>query len=102
MTMREKMARAMYEAIIAPAKYFSGADVPPEMCAWERWAPGFRARWLTAADAALDALLEPTEGMIEAAAEKVGLDRPEHHGYSDQHLAIVGMAAALRAAKDGK
>ncbi len=55
MSMREKMARAMYES--APHSRWSAVNAPVKMRPEDFFA---------AADAALNAMVEPTEGMYEA------------------------------------
>lgn len=102
--MREKMARAMYHAVIVRSRYviLDAKDVTLTVHAWELQSQALHDDWLAAVDAGLDALMEPTEEMVEAAAEVIGNDRPEHHGFSDQHLAIVGHDSMIRAAKEGK
>lgn len=68
MTMREKIARAMAtERGIHPDAYHMGH--PEKLQEWRLWLPYV--------DVALDALMEPTEGMMEAALNKLDYDRDE-------------------------
>ena len=85
MTMREKMARAMYgRKTVMPNGEMHLMKKKP----WEQLHSSTRARYLYDADAALDALLEPTEGMHDAARwNEEGLEK---------------YMAAIRAAKEGK
>lgn len=78
-SMREKMARALCarSAELNRKATPNAAHVEPTGLAWRLY--------LTYADAALDALLEPTEGMQRAAAEVLYDYGPEAYlaGYSD-------------------
>ena len=82
MTMREKMARAMHDRMNARF----GTD-----SVWDSAEQSVKDKFLDYADAALDALMEPTEGMIMASG--------------DWQLAVSitdTWAAMIRAAKEGK
>jgi len=63
MTMREKMARAMYDADAALKGEMHLMKKKP----WEQLHSSTRARYLYDADAALDALYEATKGMYDEA-----------------------------------
>jgi len=71
--MREKMARAIYENL--QSRSFS--MIHP----WETREGAYRETFVVAADAALDVLMEPTEGMVNAALEPaaVATCRPGIH-----------------------
>lgn len=75
--MREKIARALYEA--TPFNLTEGP--------YERQSDLYKRNCLLLADAALYALMEPTEGMRNAA-----------HSLADIH----GYKILIQAAKDGK
>lgn len=65
MTMREKIARAMYHAMILRSPYviLDAKDVTLTAHAWEHQSDKLRADWLAVTDSCLDALLEPTHEM---------------------------------------
>lgn len=95
MTMREKMARAIHDTV--PRHFPRDVAVRP----WEDEPPRVREPLLAVADAVLDALLEPTEGMIEFGidAAKTAADHYERISSSAIKTAFQAM---IQAAKDGK
>lgn len=86
--MREKIARAMYERIMVRVSHGARSQVDD---VWVNQKPEYQADWLAAADAALDALLEPTEGMRSAAKFDYGHDAP-----------CGAWESMVRAAREGK
>lgn len=60
MTMKEKMARALFEY-----------QVNEDIVTWETLNPVMKRSWLRGMDAILDAMSEPTEVMIDAAEEHI-------------------------------
>lgn len=83
MTMREKMARAMYEADRGPH----------QTPMWEHIASSIRDRYYGYVNAALDVQMEPSEGVLDAM--RVG------DGKGLLTLPTV-FCAAIQAIKDGK
>ena len=83
MNMREKLARALLA-------WEYGHDVGGEM--EDFWWDRHGERYLDMADAALDALMEPTAGMLMDGAV-------EYVKHSDAGRAFISM---IRAAKEGK
>lgn len=88
MTMREKIAKSIYERR-------NGHGAKP----WAHQSQAHRDPYLSDADAVLDALIEPTEGMIEAVED--------HHYMGDRECPTCGggkpaFQAMVRAAKEGK
>lgn len=83
MIMREKIARALL-----------AYDLPMKV-GWNSIQEEVRQEYLDRADAALDALMKPTEGMIDATYEidPYWSDGPDHKSV---------FIASIRAAKDGK
>lgn len=84
------MAMTMRERIAAAAGGFKGERM------WRASPESVREAYLLAADAVLAELETPTDGMIEAGVDAL----PSHRLDADEVFAIV--AAAIRAAKDGK
>lgn len=66
MTMREKIARAFYEQR-------SRFTIQPNRRTYDELDDVQRAQLLASADAVLDAIREPTESMVAAAAETPGM-----------------------------
>ena len=95
--MREKMAREMYHRMIERSSYviLGAQDAARSMHAWEHQSAKLHEDWFAAADAALDALLEPTEGMI-AAYDKTPWPHDDGPEMPDAYQNMI------RAAKDGK
>lgn len=79
-SMREKIARSLYEA--TPFKETEGG--------YDRQSPAYQRMCLLLADAVLDALMAPTEGMVEAMDEHSGTIAPE-----------CAYQAGIQAARDG-
>lgn len=94
MNMREQMAKAAFErmmkimAELYPAGALGGVIVDER---WETTSAKTRENWLLAQDAALDAMLHPTEEMIDAGVYAMGRNNLRD-----------GWDAIIRAARDGK
>jgi hypothetical protein len=88
MTMREKMARAMYVLYCAAGELLKQGTCP----AYEDMDPLARFQFDQYADAALDALLEPTPGMMKAL----------HNDIHPNWLGEKSYRALIVAAKEGK
>jgi len=84
MSMREKMAKAM----AGRAAYV-----------WDQMNDGERLRWFAYADAVLDALMEPTIGMIKAVEEDYYMGKK---GCPTCGGGRPAFTALIRAAKEGK
>lgn len=80
MTMREKIARGMHTKARETMTRLPDFDDLPDIS---------KLQALEMADAALDALMEPTEGMLEAEAREFGAN-------------TNCLQVMIRAAKDGK
>lgn len=65
-SMRERLARAIWDAICAEAAYAEIGAAPPGKGGLHNVCIDGNINLYSAADAALDALLEPTEGMVLA------------------------------------
>lgn len=85
MNMREKMARAIH-----------ALDHQDDTAAWDDLEPYMRDHYLNQAAAALDALLEPTRGMVAAGGAQDDDVTEEMVG------AVEHWTAMIQAAKDGK
>ena len=86
MTMREKMARAMFDA---------GAKRMNSKKTWDTCEQSYRDLMFAEVDAALDALMNPTDAMIDAGMN-VGMI-PACYGEVEAHW-----KAMIGAAKEGK
>ena len=92
MTMREKMARAMCEK----AREQGSRGVK-----WEDISGGHRREWLGIADAALDALLKPTEGVIDAGVD-INQFFASMKDFPPRTILGICVRVMIQAAKDGK
>lgn len=88
--MREKMARAMYESQ-------DNLDLKPS---WDNTGEMTKGIWFREADAALDALMEPTEAMKQAGTGYLRL--AGYAGTDPDGVAEFTMARMIRAAREGK
>lgn len=87
------MARAMYERYCKAGELLHMGEKP----IWETMDPLMKWHFEQYADAALDALLDPTEGMVNAMADCGGYDRGPRCPFAQSVF-----ESGIRAAKDGK
>lgn len=91
--MREIMARALYQC--ADARDVAKFGISAKWTPFDQW--GGQDHWYALADAALDALMQPTPAMIEA------VDAFQHEGRCPTcGGGLSEWQAMLQAAKDGK
>lgn len=120
MPMREKIARAMKENASTTNQLVIQAGAGPVSDKWPnpqsiRSKISLPLSWFESqVDAALDALMDPTDAMIEAAAKTIEFDAlddrmngglfkaNEPATYLDKLFAKNGLRSMLRAAKEGK
>lgn len=94
MSMREKIARA----ICAPILWEFDGHPLRETPAWEQQSEKDRQKLLAIADAVLDAMRDPTDGM-----HKVGVEKDEELEWLQPDRAVTQIwEAMIDAAKDGK
>lgn len=84
MTMREKMARAMYETV---CRRLEATMTPASLDAlkligWDEENPELRAGWLANVDAALEALAQPTALMVDHALDGEILETQAREAWS--------------------
>lgn len=92
-SMRERMARAMFET----------SDTSAIGHTWESISEQHMLNYLEEADAALDALMEPTDGMIATGANAVAETIGAWIDPADRKIiAPVVFAAMISAAREGK
>lgn len=96
MTMREKMAFALYELEVRTSRL---DEVPAY--GWGTLDPGFRELWFSKADAVLDAMLESTEGMAEEGAGVIPCGQGAEEGPLNVSAARDCWREMILAAKEG-
>jgi hypothetical protein len=97
MNMREKMARAGYERAVKSSVFRfpnDGDILQMSLHSWENQSSALKEDWLAVVDAQLEALMEPTDGMIASGDDEMPLD-PSCGGK-------FVFLAMIRAAKEGK
>ena len=99
MSMREKCARALYEKATERESGISPLGIIRDIPTWDELGEDVKGFALEEVDAVLDALMEPTNDMLEAMfvsmfdAKFTGAELP---------MMGAGFEAAVKAAKDGK
>lgn len=108
MTMREKIARAMYEKSMANMKNKFPVQYEESITdeSWEGCDDWTRNSWCEIADSALDVLLDPTREMRDAMSELWELNHRPNPGLGNTIVpcdtSTWTFTAGIHAAKDGK
>lgn len=101
MTMREYVAKSMYDKAVQRRRALGLPDRMGWGPSWDALMPGIREIWLSNTDAALDALQYPTEEMIAFANTQEAKHKRDLKSFDVTGFCLLVYQSLIRAAKDG-